>query len=66
MTCRMFPTDGVKLMKLKCDLINMLLVITNGRTVIPVEKARDEKKWSPAWCQLWTLWCLSQIIALCW
>ena len=44
MTCRMFPTDGVKLMKLKCDLINMLLVITNGQTVIPVEKARDEKK----------------------
>ena len=37
-------------MKLKCDFVSVLLVATNGRTVIPIEKARDEKKRSPAWC----------------
>ena len=38
------------MMKLKCDFVSVLLVATNGRTVIPIEKARDEKKRSPAWC----------------
>lgn len=31
-------------MKLKCDLVSMLFVITDGRTVTPVEKARDKKR----------------------
>ena len=29
MACR-FPTDGAKLMKLKYDLVSMLLVVTDG------------------------------------
>ena len=32
------------MMKFKCDLVSMLLVITDGRIVIPVEKARDKKE----------------------
>lgn len=31
-------------MKLKCDFVRMLLVVTNERTLIPVKKARDENK----------------------
>ena len=31
-------------MKLKYDLVSMLLVITNGRTTILVEKTRNRKK----------------------
>ena len=32
------------MMKLKCDLVSMLLVVTDGRTVIPVEKTGNKKK----------------------
>ena len=65
MTFRLIPTDSAKLMRLKCDFVNILLIATNGQTMIPIEKATDEKKRSLAWCQLSTLRCLSQIIALC-
>ena len=32
------------MMKLKCDLVSMLLVITDGRTAILVEKIRNKNK----------------------
>ena len=35
--------DNTKLMKLKCDLVNILLVISNGRTTTPIEKAKDHQ-----------------------
>ena len=43
MACQL-PTDGAKLMKLKCDLVSMLLVVTDGRFMIAVEKTRNKKK----------------------
>jgi len=44
MTCRKFPIDGVKLMKLKINLVIMLLVSANGRALVPIEKTRDRNK----------------------
>ena len=43
MACQL-PTDDAKLMKLKCDLVSMLLVVTDGRFTIAVEKTRNKKK----------------------
>ena len=40
----MYVCVCVCMMKLKCDLVSMLLVVTNGRTAIPVEKIRNKKK----------------------
>ena len=40
---RWFSTDGAKLMKLKLDLISMLLVSIDGRSSVPSVEIRKEK-----------------------
>jgi len=39
-------------MKLKIDLISMLLVNVDGQAPVPVVKKRKANEVSPAWCQL--------------